>query len=221
MSSSNVLLQSVAVLLELIEAKDWRMFKFATLSSPSYFQGLNNAIAKCSKLNGMTLLHAAVRFNPPLDVVAQMIEICPDLPAAKDCLDRTPLHVAAGSKATPELLKLLAHAYPAACDIQDTDGKTPLHFACDSSCELFEEDKKNRLKAVTPPSYTAIRALLSVSLRAATTEDDDEMNPLEFAIMSDASLKTVKLLQKASTIWLQKTRSLQRLGEDVCCTSSA
>eukprot|EP00986_Skeletonema_menzelii_P015526 scaffold11939_cov93-Skeletonema_menzelii.AAC.1 len=36
---------------------------------------LGCAISACSELNGMTmtLLHAAVRFNPPLDIVAQMI----------------------------------------------------------------------------------------------------------------------------------------------------
>ena len=91
----------------------------------------------------MILLHAIVRCDPPLDIVGQMIEICPDMPAALDCLDRTPLHVAAGSNASASLLMILAHACPSACDFQDIEGKTPLHFACDSSCVLFEEDHHN------------------------------------------------------------------------------
>ena len=41
----------------------------------------------------------------------------------------TPLHVAAGSRAAASLLQLLASACPAACEVQDVEGKTPLHFA--------------------------------------------------------------------------------------------
>ncbi len=193
-------------------AKEWGKFSFLTLSSSSYFRALNSAIAKCAELNGMTLLHAVVRVDPPLDLIARMIECCPDLLATKDGLNRTPLHVAAGSKATPALLKLLADACPDTCDFQDTDGKTPLHFACDSSCELFEDDIKNR-GTITPPCHSAIRALLSVSMRAATLEDHDEMNPLENAIMSDASLQTIMLLQKASSLHLTKS-SLERDRDD-------
>jgi hypothetical protein len=145
----------------------------------------------------MTLLHAVVRCNPPLYMVAKMMKICPDLPAAKDCLGRTPLHVAAGSAASPRLIKLIAHAHPASCDATDEDGKTPLHFACDSSCELFEDDATNQWMP-REVCHDTVCALLSESMLAATIEDMDEMNPLEHAILSDAELKTVKMLQKAA-----------------------
>mmetsp|Transcript_20291 Transcript_20291/g.29017 ORF Transcript_20291/g.29017 Transcript_20291/m.29017 type:complete len:187 (+) Transcript_20291:503-1063(+) len=156
--------------------------------------------------NGMTLLHAVVRCNPPLSVVAKMMDICPDQLAAKDCLGRTPLHVAAGSSASPMLIKLLAQACPSSCDVTDEDGKTPLHFACDTSCELFEDDAANR----TMPRevcHDTVRALLSESLLSATIEDLDEMNALEFAIVSDARLETIKLLQKASCKTLRSLSS--------------
>ena len=155
----------------------------------------------------MTLLHAIVRCNPPLAVVAKMIDICPDLLAAKDSLGRSPLHVAAGSSAEPRLVKLIAHTYPASCDARDEDGKTPLHFACDSSCELFDDDS-------TKPSpervvcHDTIRALLSESLLSATIEDNDEMNALEYAIMSDAELRTIKLLQKTTSKTMQSLRNI-------------
>jgi ankyrin repeat protein len=135
-------------------------------------------------------------------MVAKMMKICPDLPAAKDCLGRTPLHVAAGSAATPSLIKLIAHAHPASCDAIDEDGKTPLHFACDSSCELFEDDAttatNNNGSRAREVCHDTVRALLSESLHAVTIEDVDEMNALEYAIMSDAQLKTIHLLQLAS-----------------------
>ena len=152
----------------------------------------------------MTLLHAAVRFNPPLDMVAQMIRLCPLMTAATDCLGRTALHVAAGSNASASLIKLIALACPAACEVQDEEGKTPLHFACDSSCVLFEDHNDDENDASNqPPNHESIRALLSYSIHAATLEDDEEMTPLEHAIMSDASLKTVKLLQHATSKGMQ------------------
>jgi len=168
---------SIGDILELIVLQDWETFRSTVLSNPDSFRNIASAISACSELNGMTLLHAAVHFNPPLDIVTQMIRLCPHMTAAKDCLDRTPLHVAAGSKASASLLKLLAHTCPAACDVQDEEGKTPLHFACDSSCVLFEEDHENDKGNTSkqPPNHESVAALLSYSIHAATLEDDEEL----------------------------------------------
>lgn len=133
-----------------------------------------------------------------------MIELSPDLTGARDCLDRTPLHVAVGTGASASLVKLLAQACPSACDVQDEDGMTPLHFACDTLCELFEDIQNDQPRA--PPSYDVVRALLSVSLRAATLEDEDEMSPLEYAICSDAPVNVVKLLQNATQRQVMKNK---------------
>ena len=147
-----------------------------------------------------------------------MIRICPYLTAVTDCLKRTPLHVAAGCKASASLIKLIARAYPAACVVQDEEGKTPLHLACDSSCVLFEDqnDDDDENDASTSnqesPNHKSIVALLSISLHATTLEDEEEMSPLEHAIMSNASLKTVKLLQAATRkghIQMEKEKETQ------------
>ena len=199
--TSTEVLNSIAILLDFIDRQDWESFQSNALSSSAAFRAITNTIGNCPEFNGMTLLHAIVRCNPPLDVVAKMMDICPDQLAAKDCLGRTPLHVAAGSSAGPRLVKLIAHAYPASCDATDEDGKTPLHFACDSTCELFEDDAARSMPREV--CHETVRALLSESLLAATIEDMDEMNALEYAIMSDAGLMTVRLLQKASYKTLQ------------------
>ena len=200
-------LESISYLLVLIDAQNWELFRsYALEPSPAHFRARTNIIAQIPEFNGMTLLHAAMKCDPPPELVLEMIEICPDLTAARDCLGRTPLHVAAGSAVAPRLIKILAHIYPDACDVQDIDGKTPLHFACDSSSVLFEDDDETD-KAVKPPCHDVICALLSESLAAATIEDADEMSPLEHAIMSNASLKTVKLLQHAASKHMQKMTS--------------
>ena len=191
--------------LDLLVLQDWDTMRSAVLSDPILFRNICSAIAACPKFNGMTILHAAVRFNPPLDVVAQMIHLRPHMTAATDCLNRTPLHVAAGCKASATLIKRIARSYPAACVVQDEEGKTPLHFACVSSCVLFEDqiqiDDVNDASTSSnrePPNHDSIAALLSISLHAATLEDDDEMSPLEHAIMSNASFEIVLMLQAAT-----------------------
>eukprot|EP00985_Skeletonema_marinoi_P000060 scaffold20_cov147-Skeletonema_marinoi.AAC.3 len=206
MTSAKVL-NAIAILLGCIESQDWQTFEKLTLSNPKTFRALCKAIARCEEFHGMTLLHAVVRYDPPLTIVGKMIDICPDLPSAMDCLGRTPLHVAAGLGASSGLIKLLAASWPDACTAQDEDGKTPLHFACDTSCELFEDDSNNKSPSRAAPSHNSIRALLAVSLRPATMEDLDEMNPLEYAILSDACMKTVQLLQQAASLTLMEPRS--------------
>ena len=198
-------LESVSYLLGLIDARKWDTFRsYALEPSPAHFRARTDVIAQIPEFNGMTMLHAALKCDPPQQLVLDMITICPDLLAARDCLGRTPLHVAAGSAAAPRLIKILA--CPVACDVQDVDGKTPLHFACDSSSVLFQDDHNNESATPRPPCHDAICALLSESpLAVATIEDADEMSPLEHAIMSNASLKTVKLLQSAAAKHLQGT----------------
>ena len=198
--------ESVSYLLGLIDAREWDTFRSYTLEpSPAHFRARTDIIAQIPEFNGMTLLHAAVKCDPPLELVRDMIEICPELTAARDCLGRTPLHVAAGSGAAPSLVKILVCACPAACDVQDADGKTPLHFACDSSCVLFADDTKKESSTPESPCHDVICALLSGSLAAATIEDADEMNPVEYAIMSSASLETIKMLQAAARKHLKAT----------------
>lgn len=203
---------SIGDIIELLVNQDWEAFRSNVMTNPNYFRHLAGAVAACSQLNGMTLLHAIVRYDPPLDIVARMIEFCPHMPAAKDCLQRTPLHVAAGLKASASLLDLLASAYPAACDAQDEGRKTPLHFVCDSSCVLFEDDLFENDNSI--PSHEAVEVLLSYSFHAAILKDDEDMIPLEHAILSNAELRTVRLLQNAAVVHSRVTLPAEDSAED-------
>ena len=192
--SINKLMNYVAIVLDLIHCQEWAALeKVAT--EHKLFKVISEHIQKCDELNGMTLLHAVVKYNPPLHILDAMIYAHGDALMGQDCVGRTPLHVACGTGASAEIIRRLVKAYPQACDLQDEDGRLPLHLACDTECVLFEGDDQI---PKAPPTVNVVKALLSGSLRSVLVEDEDEMSPLEYAIVSDANINVVKLLQKAS-----------------------
>ena len=140
-------------------------------------------------------LHACARFNPPPHIVYMYLDILPESAASIDCLGRYPLHVAAGTRSNIQVLDIIAQAYPNACDSQDDDGKTPLMLACDTSCELFEDDNEIRRE---PPSCEVIMTLMKASPYSLLLEDEDGMSALEHSIFSDAPFEVVKLLQRGT-----------------------
>ena len=145
-STSNTMLADLdnyfPFLLGLFEASDWTSFENVAFSDPETYTVISMSICECEEFNGMTLLHACVRYEPPVSVLLKMIELHPQALEKEDCIGRTPPHIAAGSGALSLVMKVLTMKYPEACNIQDEDGSTPLHFACDSSCELFEDIMK-------------------------------------------------------------------------------
>ena len=146
------------------------------------------------------MLHAIVRHDPPITLLSEMIKLHPSALFATDCLGRTALHVAAGSCTSLDTIKLLIMTYPHACNIQDGDGRTALMIACDSSCVMFQDTNIER----GPPDFQVIRTLLSGSKQSVLLEDCDETDAIECAILSDASVEVVKLLQKVKQNQLKK-----------------
>lgn len=184
----------VAVVLDLIHCQEWASLE-KVANERKLFKAVSEHIQKCDEFNGMTLLHAVVKYNPPLHILDAMIDAHGDALKGQDCVGRTPLHVACGTGASDQVIRCLVKAYPQACDLQDEDGRLPLHLACDNECVLFEGDDQTTRE---PPTVEVVRALLSGSLRSVLVEDEDEMSPLEYAIVSDANIIVVKLLQRAS-----------------------
>lgn len=187
------LVNYVAIVLDLIHCQEWTKLE-KVFSKQKLLKVISEHIHKCDEFNGMTLLHAVVRYNPPLHILDTIILAHSDALKGKDCLGRTPLHVACGSGAHYQIIERLVKGFPQACDLQDEDGRLPLHLACDTECALFEGDETPR----APPTFDVVKVLLSGSLQSVLVEDEDEMNPIEYAIISDLDMKIVKLLQKTS-----------------------
>lgn len=114
----------------------------------------------------------------------------------------------------------------------DWEGKTPLHLACDGGCNLFEEetdddhgmdnDHHDHDKIMASPIYKnkpchdTIQVLLNACPLAAVVEDQDGMTALEHAIISNASIKIVGLLQGATCRQSMKLHSYvkRRVSQD-------
>lgn len=201
--SASDMLRHVSRVFALLSNRDWDKFKLLTYKNPLAFRALDNVLATSAEFSGVTFLHAAARYDPPIEIIDIIVKICPESPRARDCLNRTPLHVASGAGASVGIIKYLVHAYPDACTIQDEDGRTPLHFACDSECLLFEGDQDQK----DPPSFEIVYALLSGSVTSASMEDEDEISPLEYAILSNADVKVVKILQQAAQSCMKKSHA--------------
>ena len=98
----NSVMEYVTFLLTLFESKDWIAFDEIVLSNPKTFKFISKTISECEEFNGMTLVHACVRYDPPVHVLSQMVNLYPKAVEQEDCLGRTPLHVAAGCSADPQ-----------------------------------------------------------------------------------------------------------------------
>ena len=183
----------VVLVLNLVNRADWTRLE-KVVSNQELLKLISVHIQQSDKFNRMTLLHFAVRLNPPVHILDAMIDAHGDVLKGQDCVGRLPLHVACGSGASSQIINRLVKAYPQACDIQDEDGKLPLHFACDTECVLFEDDETPR----SPPTIDVVKILLSGSMQSVLVEDEDEMNPIECAVVSGLDIKIVNLLQRAS-----------------------
>ncbi|KAL3803131.1 hypothetical protein HJC23_003406 [Cyclotella cryptica] len=181
----------LCLLLKHIDLRNWQVLDQILRTNPKKFVSVSEAIAKSSQLNGMTILHACIRFDPPPSIVGNIIQLSPFSPGCVDCLNRTPLHIAAAIRANPQSIMILTDACREACAIQDADGRTPLHLACDVHCELFEGEE-GVVRA--PPSFDVIRYLASASPQSVPLEDECDMSALELAILSGADIRSVKFL---------------------------
>ena len=215
--SIDQLVSYVAILLDLIHKRQWAKLE-KVAKEKTLFKMVSEHIQKCDEFNGMTFLHAVVKYNPPTEVIEAMIQADTDAVKGQDCLGRTPLHVACGTGSDASIIRLLVRAYPEACDIEDVDGRTPLHLTCDTECVLFEGSQPTR----EPPTIDIVRALLSGSLKPVLIEDEDDMSPIEYAIISESDTQVVKLLQKASmTLRRRMAKTSKQAATETSTTGSA
>lgn len=108
---------------------------------------------------------------------------------------RYPIHVAALNGADSGILSFLINRNVAATGIKDTFGKTPLHYICENY--LTNNMDGNSLET-QQNMFCAIGLLIKSAPFTVNIEDNEEMNPIEYAIASGAHIGIIKEMQKAS-----------------------
>lgn len=150
------------------------------------------------KCNGNhSLLHLALKMQPPLSIIESLVDIFPEAINEIDCMKRLPLHIACLHGTKAQVIKYLVSINPNATEIKDISGKTPLHL-------LFDDYKKKIYCIQTDSSRTnrtmteIVTCLCNSGPRSTISEDENDMSPIEFAIEQEADLKVIRLLQKSA-----------------------
>jgi ankyrin repeat protein len=153
------------------------------------------------------------RKYPRIQDVMTVLEKHPDSLQATNNMGQTPLHVAAAHGVNAEVVMYLLGKDPQAASVVDNQGKLPLHYAAkqshwraeDGVCFLNISDVEAVMNGesdddhVLDPMYkNMVKAVAKAYPKALSHEDDNGCNPIEYALMNDASLDVVKTLQRTA-----------------------
>lgn len=159
--------------------------------------GLRNRFHCGSKCEGNhSLLHLVIRLHPPACIVKAILDIFPEATFETDCMKRYPLHVAAQYGTCDRVIKMLLKENPKAAEIHDSNGYTPLQLVFKN----YEWKTKahiafgNEFKKATP----RICALLCKVAPNSVMEEIDGVSVIESALMQDAEMRVIEILQRAS-----------------------
>jgi len=185
------------LLVALLEGGYWSSFK-RTIAIPTFVDA-GRYLDENPAMFGANILHIALCNDPPIDIVESILEVFPDTPFLADSVGRYPLHIASSLGQSTEIVVMIAKAYRHACLKQDLDGKTPLHFACSSDLTLYEGEDIHHGNTKELNSSTIV-SLVSMAPSAVHLEDCDGQNPIELAILSNASSSIVSILRNISAL---------------------
>lgn len=150
---------------------------------------LDENLCATDEFDDASLLHFVLHHNPPFSIVSKIVHDIPSSLFRKDRLDRTPLHVAIESGASKYVAGHLAAKNPNACNLVDHQGKTPLHRCFDGDLDSLP--------------YEVIVALVDASPSSLDIEDISGMCAVELAILSEAPMKVIMMLQRAKRCHLR------------------
>jgi len=136
----------------------------------------------------LLFLHLVCRSRAPLHVIEKIIELYPTSALMRDVnTGRYALHCAARNAASPEVIRAIYRANPAAALSLDEDGFTPLAGALMTADCSGKNVKKSSLAA-----------LIKLRPKMLLVEDSEGMNPLEAVLFADHCIippKVVSMLQ--------------------------
>lgn len=106
---------------------------------------------------GMTALHFACSFRPPIDIVESLLLLHPASSKQPDIFGKTPLHEACENLASIDVIDFLLEHWPFSATLTDKRGRTPLHHAVHASCTHCSMDPNVivKLSMIAPQTILA------------------------------------------------------------------
>ena len=144
-----------------------------------------------------SLLHVALQFDAPSSVITQITHSMHSSVLHRDGKDRLPLHIAI-NKARSSMISHLIRLNPKACTHKDDKGKLPLHRCFDK--KVLRTFKSDQLT-------DTVEKLVNVSPETLMVEDQNEMCPIELAILSAAPMETIMFMHHEKSYIKQNSRT--------------
>lgn len=92
---------------------------------------------------GLSCLGIALGFHAPVDVIALMIEVHPDIIYHEDAYGASCLHIACLNGSSLEAIDYLVSNFPHLIDSTDNDKRIPLHHAVEFACQCQNQADEN------------------------------------------------------------------------------
>ena len=117
-----------------------------------------------------------------------------------DDKSRYPIHVAVAYGCRMDVIKFFLQEKPDFANLQDSSGKTPMHYAGKSYSTMYVNNYCNfpDISEVRRNTLEVVKLLVEAAPQSVNTEDEDDMNPIEYALLSSAHISIVKAMQRAS-----------------------
>lgn len=168
--------------------------------------------AQADPTSAETLLHLALKCQPPMDIILELLGGFPEAVSLPDSMGRLPLHVAAEYGASSAVILHLLVRNENAAGEQNATGKTPLHLACKTYTLAY--NPTNDAKTMEHAFGEVVRMLGDAAPAAVNMEDNQGMTPLEYALEWDCPYPVYRKLQKQSQkSWKQSQQAWKGFNE--------
>lgn len=205
MSSSS----NATTLTDLICNRLWRTLYFK-LKEPNTRILIDDHVSNAITENAV--VHLACRFQAPLKIIKLLSSRYPSSIHKADAAGRFPIHVATKWSAMPDVIQFLTSQNPSVVGMKDDFGKSPLHYLAESyldNCDPYH------ICHAVDYMLEAVNIIKTCTPNAATIEDNDGMNAIEYAIEKEAPIDVVVTMQNSSRDYLREKRATREENRHV------
>lgn len=194
MSSEQQSLPPNVTIVRLISKREWSFLEqflaHFGLELPIDDLGISDAVTP------EIVVHFAARFQAPLRTLKVLAEYFPISLESADATGRYPIHVAAKWGATPDVIQFLLRSNIRAAGVQDSLGKTPMHYIAEFYA-LNYSPRKAQILPMQESMLQCVKLLKTAAPTSVNLEDNEGCNAIEYALDNELDIKVVKAMQRA------------------------